>query len=104
MPFGALLWEFNSLGWVLDVAFSPSGCRLAWVAHDSSLTIMDKTDPNSDQPVILKTNFLPFTALHWASESTIIAVVSFKIIKFLRFCRDTIVVQFCINLKIDSLN
>jgi actin related protein 2/3 complex subunit 1A/1B len=31
MPFGELLKEYNVGGWVHDVAFSPSGCRLAWV-------------------------------------------------------------------------
>ena len=31
MPFGELLKEYKANGWVHDVAFSPSGCRLAWV-------------------------------------------------------------------------
>jgi len=31
MPFGELLKEYKTGGWVNDVAFSPSGCRLAWV-------------------------------------------------------------------------
>uniref|UniRef100_A0A915M4A8 Arp2/3 complex 41 kDa subunit n=1 Tax=Meloidogyne javanica TaxID=6303 RepID=A0A915M4A8_MELJA len=30
MPFGELLKEYKTGGWVNDVAFSPSGCRLAW--------------------------------------------------------------------------
>jgi actin related protein 2/3 complex subunit 1A/1B len=31
-------------GWVHGVAFAPSGNRLAWVAHDSSVSIADASD------------------------------------------------------------
>ncbi|KAE9417925.1 hypothetical protein Angca_003258, partial [Angiostrongylus cantonensis] len=38
MPFGQLMAEFRISGWVHHVSFSPSGCRLAFVAHDSSVS------------------------------------------------------------------
>ena len=30
-----------SVGWVHAVAFSPSGNKLAWVGHDSSISVVD---------------------------------------------------------------
>ena len=33
-------------GWVHDVAFSPSGNKLAWVGHDSSISV---TDPGNER-------------------------------------------------------
>ena len=48
MPFGAIMAELSngSGGWVRAVAFSPSGNKLAWVGHDSSISVVEKT---SDQ-------------------------------------------------------
>ena len=40
--FGVLLAEFgDSTGWVHCVKFSPSGDYLAWVAHDSSVNVVN---------------------------------------------------------------
>ena len=39
----------NSLlggGWVHSVAFSSDGARLAWVSHDSSISVADATKAN----------------------------------------------------------
>lgn len=46
MPFGAIMAEFTngSGGWVRAVAFSPSGNKLAWVGHDSSVSVSDKAN------------------------------------------------------------
>ncbi|KAF7632532.1 hypothetical protein Mgra_00008047 [Meloidogyne graminicola] len=71
MPFGELLKEFKSGGWVNDVAFSPSGCRLAWVSHNSSIYIFDSTQ-QQQLPNIHKTPFLPFTTIKWINESEIL--------------------------------
>ena len=31
-------------GWVHCVSFSPSGNKLAWVAHDASISVVSKAD------------------------------------------------------------
>ncbi|TKR77659.1 hypothetical protein L596_018587 [Steinernema carpocapsae] len=72
LPFGNLLAELPSLGWVHNVSFSPSGLRLAWVAHDSSLSMVD-ANVNIDDISTLRTKFLPFNAVKWVSENSIIA-------------------------------
>lgn len=42
MPFGEVLLEHKDCGgWVHSVSFSPSGDQLAWVAHNSSITVVD---------------------------------------------------------------
>lgn len=44
MPFGNCLAEFynGSGGWVHSVSFSPSGNKLAWVGHDSSISVVNQ--------------------------------------------------------------
>lgn len=52
MTFGNCMGEYSNGsggGWVQDVAFSPSGNKLAWVGHDSSISVMD---PSSDKWVL----------------------------------------------------
>ena len=53
MPFGNCLAEFSngSGGWVHGVAFSPSGNKLAWVGHDSSISVVDMTSEKEDKLV-----------------------------------------------------
>ena len=61
MPFQHLMAEFsNSLhggGWVHSVSFSSDGNRLAWVGHDSSLSVADATRGMAIYK--LKTAYLP---------------------------------------------
>lgn len=40
--------EFSngSGGWVHDVAFSPSGNKLAWVGHDASISVINAASDN----------------------------------------------------------
>jgi len=77
LPFGTVCGEFlnNTAGWVHGCAFSPSGDALAFVAHDSSITVVYPSGP--DQPpqavISVATHFLPFTSLIWSSESAIVA-------------------------------
>ncbi|KAI1726979.1 actin-related protein 2/3 complex subunit 1A [Ditylenchus destructor] len=74
MPFGELMKEYSSLGWIHDVAFSPSGCKLAWVSHDSTIALVDKADNQPPpEPIVCRMNCLPFTTLRWTSENNIIA-------------------------------
>lgn len=72
MPFGALMAEFSngSGGWVHCVAFSPSGGKIAWVGHDSSVHV---AVAGTDQPAVLNLKELPLVACIWLSESTLLA-------------------------------
>ncbi|WKY01059.1 hypothetical protein Q1695_015226 [Nippostrongylus brasiliensis] len=71
MPFGQLLAEFQISGWVHHVAFSPSGCRLAFVAHDSSISYVDANQDNTVAHT-LRTRCLPFTSAEWVTENSIV--------------------------------
>lgn len=74
MSFGTLLAEYSSGGggWVHDVSFSPSGDKLAWVGHNSSISVVNAA--NGQQMATLKTNFLPFVSCTWLNESSILGV------------------------------
>ncbi|XP_062304746.1 actin-related protein 2/3 complex subunit 1A [Osmerus eperlanus] len=78
MPFGAVLAEFGGAGgagggggWVHSVSFSSSGNRLAWVSHDSTLTMVDST--KGAIPSQLKTEFLPLLSVIFVSENSVVA-------------------------------
>ena len=72
LPFNTLCAEYYNGhgGWIHAVAFSPDGNQLAWVGHDSSLNI---ADPATNAVYEVKTPFLPFLSLIWASPKSIIA-------------------------------
>ncbi|OQV13711.1 Actin-related protein 2/3 complex subunit 1A [Hypsibius exemplaris] len=70
--FGNLLAEFSRPGgWLHSVRFSPSGEKLAWVSHDSSISVVDSKRDVS-QAVTLKTPFLPFMSCVWLKETHIL--------------------------------
>lgn len=73
MPFGALMAEFSNGGggWVHSVSFSPSGTLVAWVGHDSSVSIVDSSKGN--ELVVIKESFLPFMSLSWVTENSLVA-------------------------------
>uniref|UniRef100_A0A672Z5H0 Actin-related protein 2/3 complex subunit n=1 Tax=Sphaeramia orbicularis TaxID=375764 RepID=A0A672Z5H0_9TELE len=95
MPFGAVLAEFGGAGlftvgtkskqksafvalcllggggWVHSVSFSASGNRLAWVSHDSTVTVVDSSKTAS--PSQLKTEFLPLLSVIFVSENSLVA-------------------------------
>jgi actin related protein 2/3 complex subunit 1A/1B len=75
MPFQHLMAEFsNSLnggGWVHSVSFSSDGNRLAWVGHDSSLSVADATKGLAIYK--LKTGYLPLLSCIWVSPNSIVA-------------------------------
>lgn len=69
---GALICEFSNSGaWVHDVVYSPDGTKLAWVSHDSSLSVVDSN--YSMTVVTLKTRYLPFLSCVWVSQDSIVA-------------------------------
>merc|ERR1712109_396635 len=75
MPFAHMLAEFsnsiNAGGWVHSVSFSADGNKLAWVGHDSSISVADATRDMATHK--LKTQFLPLLSCIWISPNTIIA-------------------------------
>ncbi|KHJ41487.1 WD domain, G-beta repeat protein [Trichuris suis] len=87
VPFGTILADYSShCGWIHCIRFSPSGNRLCWVGHDSSVHVVDSTvdmssesaqSPPTKYPrigsiVTLKTPFLPYTSALWVSENSIV--------------------------------
>jgi len=75
MPFGALMAEFSNGGggWVHSVSFSPSGDRVAWVGHDSSVSIATGSGPGESQLQVIKADFLPFMSITWITENSVVA-------------------------------
>jgi actin related protein 2/3 complex, subunit 1A/1B len=81
-PFGARLpWNgkplgtWESYGWVQCVAWSPSGFQLAYVAHDSTIVVIDLNN-GADQAYqqIVKLSGLPFQKFLWLTESSLVGV------------------------------
>ncbi|KAI9348575.1 WD40-repeat-containing domain protein [Obelidium mucronatum] len=64
LPFGTLCGEFGTSngGWVHDVAFSPSGNILAWVAHDGNARFFTAL-----------TTGLPLNTLAFVAEDAVVA-------------------------------
>ena len=68
--------HFNEIfvgGWVHSVSFSSSGDRVAWVGHDSSISVADASKGMAVS--VIRTDFLPFLACLWVSESRLVAAV-----------------------------
>jgi len=72
LPFNTVCGEYASPagGWVHAVSFSPSGDALAFVSHDSSISIVYPGGP-AVQRIAIST--LPYVTLTWTSEDSIIA-------------------------------
>lgn len=72
MPFGALMAEFTNGrgGWVHNAVFSPSGSKIAWVGHDSSVSAVQGGEGAT--PAVEFMPNLPFTTCLWISESTLV--------------------------------
>lgn len=74
MPFGACMAEFGTGpvggGWVHSVSFSGDGDKLAYVAHDSSINIVDGGAEGKVTRVA--TNDLPYRCVEWLTASSIV--------------------------------
>jgi len=69
--FGTLLAEFDtSEGWVHSVKFSPSGDKLAWVSHDSSVNVVDMN--SRDRVLRCLTTSLPMMSVIWLNETSVV--------------------------------
>jgi len=77
--------EWDSKGWVHDIQFSASGKHLAFVGHDSTLTIVETAEHQVVATVL--TSFLPFKKLLWLSENAI-AVAGHDFTPILFSCAD----------------
>jgi len=72
MNFGEMMKEFDqSNSWVKDVDWSPSGNRLAFTGHDSSVTVVDVTSGNIETQNI-KFPDLPFQQLKFIREDALV--------------------------------
>ncbi|XP_015921776.1 actin-related protein 2/3 complex subunit 1A-A [Parasteatoda tepidariorum] len=71
MPLGHVMAEFSNSGWVHCVSFSADGSKLVWVSHDSTVSICDAE--KNMALITVKTQFLPYLACAWTSNSTIVA-------------------------------
>jgi len=72
LPFGELFAEIDCQGWVQAVQWSPSGNKLAFCGHDSTLNV---ADVSSGTPKVdtVKLPDLPFRDCLWVSEDGIVA-------------------------------
>lgn len=52
------------------VSFSASGNKLAWVGHDSSISVVNAA--NECKVATIQGDFLPFTACVWVTENSVI--------------------------------
>jgi hypothetical protein len=58
---------------VHSVNFSSTGDRVAWVGHESSISVADASKGMSVS--VIRTDFLPFLSCLWVSENRLIAAV-----------------------------
>ncbi|XP_065826753.1 actin-related protein 2/3 complex subunit 1A-like [Oscarella lobularis] len=72
MTFGNLMSEFSNGGggWVHGVSFSASGNKLAWVGHDSSVSVADASQEMA--VATLKCVFRPFLCCLWLTENSLV--------------------------------
>ncbi|VDK30564.1 unnamed protein product [Dibothriocephalus latus] len=62
-------------GWIHSLAFSADGDKLAWVSHDSKVSVAD-TKAAGANPAIVTTvehKYLPFASCIWISPNSILA-------------------------------
>ncbi|XP_053707798.1 actin-related protein 2/3 complex subunit 1A-A [Synchiropus splendidus] len=72
MPFGEVMMEHKDCGgWVHSVCFSPSGDQLAWVGHNSSITVADATQNKTVTQ--LTTQRLPLLSVLYVNPTEIVA-------------------------------
>jgi actin related protein 2/3 complex subunit 1A/1B len=69
-----LLAEFTSTSWIHSVAFSPSGNQLAWSNRCSEISLINKTNGDAAQPLVVQHKFLPFTSLLWVDETSFLGI------------------------------
>lgn len=86
-------------GWVHGVSFSPSGERLAYVAHDSSVAVLD--GPTKLARVLLKD--LPCRAVTWVTENSLVAAGYDNVPYLLSYVDSALTVQGSLDVKTAKL-
>lgn len=72
--FGALLCEFEQPnGWVESVCWSPSGYRLAFASHDSTLHFVQILSGEPPAVQSSRTSMLPFQSIVFLSDDCLVA-------------------------------
>jgi len=69
--FGEPLTEIDCGGWVQSVQWSPNGSKLAFVGHDSTLSVADISGGSPSVDTV-RWNELPFRDLLWIADNKII--------------------------------
>lgn len=72
--FGTILFETPSYGWVLNVAFDPTGATLAFSSHDSTVTFVDIAAAAAEQGCMqaLRLSELPITQLLFLPDGSLV--------------------------------
>jgi len=73
LNFGDMLVEYIVSSWVHGVRWSPSGNRFAFVAHDSTATVVDISTGAPGDVQTVRLAFLPLSDLIFSNENNIIA-------------------------------
>jgi len=68
--FGTLIYEVESLGWVRNVAFAPSGETLAFCSHNATVSFVDIV--NATPPQTVRMSELPLTQLLFLPDGTLV--------------------------------
>jgi len=71
-PFDEPLCEFDCNGWVQGIAFSPSGNRLAFVGHDSTVSVAECHEGGEPTLSILKLKLLPMMDCLFLDETKMV--------------------------------
>lgn len=71
--FGDILGEFDCSGWVESVAFSPSGNRLCYVGHNSTITFVEAARDGKHAVSTLKLRQLPMCDCLFVDENRVVA-------------------------------
>lgn len=74
MPFGQVMAEYLTGGWIKAVAFSPSGVKLAWVTQDSAISLAD-ANQDVEKHVKMPTAHLPYSTILWVTENSLVVAV-----------------------------
>lgn len=76
MPFGELMGEYDTAsagsGWVHSVSFSPSGDQVAFVSHDSTISVVDGAAQDGGLITRFVSKDLPYNAVTWLTPASLV--------------------------------
>ena len=83
-----------------SVNFNFTGEKLAWVGHNSTISVSDASKGMAVS--VVQTDLLPFLTCLWLSEKVIVAAVSFTIQVYFKFLLDNLEL-FCFTRVMDAV-